>query len=256
MHETSVTVLCSGSGGNSTLVMSNGRGVLLDAGMSCRELERRLSFFGVDESQVDAVVLSHEHTDHTRGARRFCADNDISCYGTRGTLSLTPLEGVRTSEFKADQLVRIGEISITPFRVKHLAAEPVAFSVSTDSVRIGFASDLGCVSDKTVSRLRGCDLTLIEANYDEEMLVNGSYPQFLKKAIMSDHGHLSNDDAGLLASATSTESTRRIVLLHLSRENNTPDLAKRAVEHAMRKKNQSTPICATEYGGMNGPFTL
>ena len=256
MHEQSVSILGSGSCGNSTLLRSNGECVLIDAGISCRELERRMSFFGVEPTQVVGVVLTHEHTDHVRGARKFCTEHEIPAYATRGTLALTPLGGADAVVFTPNKTFSIGSFRLSPFKVKHLAAEPVAFSVAFDSKKVGIASDLGCITPGVLDGLRDSDLLLIEANYDERMLLEGNYPDFLKRTIRGNHGHLSNEDAGVLATKSSTERTERIVLVHLSKDNNTPDLARMTVENALTGHKMSKKLDVAEHGIPCGPFDL
>lgn len=256
MHDSFVAILSSGSCGNSTLVMSGGSGILIDAGISCRELERRMSLFGAEPTQVDAVVLTHEHTDHVRGAKRFGDEYGVPVYGTRGTLALTPLDGVDTVTFHPGKTFTIGSLRLKPFKVRHLAAEPVAFSISVGSRKASIASDLGCITASVVDEMRDSDLLMIEANYDEKMLREGSYPDFLKRAIRGDHGHLSNDDAGRLSAKSAASSTNKIVLVHLSKENNTPERARETVEQSLRQSKLQTDVEVTEHGAANGPFVL
>ena len=256
MHDSFVAILSSGSSGNSALVMSRGSGVLIDAGISCRELERRMSLFGAEPTQVEAVVLTHEHTDHVRSAKRFGSEYGVPVYGTRGTLALTPLEGVETVTFPAGKTFKIGSLHLKPFKVRHLAAEPVAFSINVGSKRVSIASDLGCITASVVDEMCDSDLLMIEANYDEKMLLEGSYPEFLKRAIRGDHGHLSNDDAGRLSAKTTTSRTKKVVLVHLSNENNTPERARETVEQSLRQSKLQTEVEVTEHGAANGPFAL
>ncbi len=256
MHRLTVSILSSGSVGNSALVMSEGKGLLVDAGLSCRELERRMSVFGAEPTQVEAVLLTHEHTDHVRGARRFALDYAVPVYGTKGTLALTPLDGVDARPIASGKEVRIGELRIEPFKVRHLAAEPVALSVTFDSRRLGIATDLGSVTADVVRHMAGADMLLVEANYDEEMLLRGTYPEFLKRAIRGDHGHLSNDDAAELSGSAATERTKKVVLVHLSRENNMPEIARKAVEKNLARRKHPVRVEVTEHGGMSGPFDL
>lgn len=256
MHEDSVTVLSSGSCANSLVVAVDGCTVVVDAGLSCKEMERRMSLFGLDPSRVDALILTHEHTDHTRGAKRFCTKYDISAYGTDGTLSLTPLEGVRLCPISSRRTFEIGHLTVEPFPVKHFAAEPVAFNITYDGSKISIASDLGCVTSRVLDAMRSCDLMLIEANYDDDMLVGGTYPDFLKRTIRSDHGHLSNDDAAALCSKVVSDRTRTVVLLHLSKENNSPEKARDAVSRGIKKSGMDVRLDVTEHGGSSGPVAL
>jgi len=256
MHRDFVAVLCSGSSGNSFLVSSQEGAVLVDAGLSCRELEKRMSTFGEEPSRILGVVLTHEHTDHTRGARKFCIEHGTPIYGTRGTLALTQHDGLTTTTVADGKSFKLGDISFLPFKVRHLAAEPVAYSISLNSKKVAIASDLGCVTSGVVEHMRGSDVLMVEANYDEEMLLRGPYPDFLKRAIKSDHGHLSNDDAGSLATQAATSRTGEIVLVHLSKENNTPEKASRTVEERLKKSKHRTTIRVTEHGASSGPHSL
>lgn len=201
-------------------------------------------------------MLTHEHTDHVRGARRFCLDHGTPVHATRGTLALTPLEGVVKTAFAYNHPFRLGAFKFEPFKVRHFAAEPVAFSVTANSFKIGLASDLGSVTANVVEELRGSDLLFVEANYDERMLLTGAYPEFLKRTIKGDHGHLSNHDAGVLSSKAVSERTREVVLVHLSRENNTPERARGTVEGVLRKSRTPKPVEVAEHGLMSGPYKL
>lgn len=256
MHRATVTVLSSGSCGNSTVFTSDETSVMIDAGLSCRELERRMSMFGLDPSDVDALLLTHEHTDHTRGARKFCSTHDIPAYGTDGTLSLTPLESVRLVPISCRHHFEVGTLRVTPFPVKHLAAEPVAFSVSDDGSKVSIVSDLGCVTPRVLEALQSSQVLMVEANYDDEMLVKGTYPDFLKRTIRGDHGHLSNDDAAAVCVKAISEVTRTVVLIHLSRENNTPEKAAETVARAIEASGRTVKLEVTEHGGSKGPVAL
>lgn len=257
MHRPFVAVLSSGSCGNSILFRSNETSVLIDAGISSREMERRLSVFGTEPQDIDAVLLTHEHTDHNRGAKRFCSVHDIPVFGTKGTLALTPLEGTEAKTIERHGTFGIGDLRIRAFPVMHLAAEPVGYSISLDGIRASVASDLGSLTEEVLKGMEDSDLIMIEANYDEAMLMRGSYPDFLKRAIAGDHGHLSNEDAGRLCSEIANERTRQIVLLHLSKDNNTVDFAKEAVEKRVMCEGGTRPsIAPTEHGCQNGPFAL
>jgi len=256
MHEDFVGILSSGSIGNSIIVMNSGRGVLIDAGLSCKELERRLSLFGVEPTQIEALVLTHEHEDHIRGARRFSAQHGMPVYGTKGTLALSGLHEVKTETLAACHRVRFGGISLRPFKVRHLAAEPVAFSITVGGKRIGIATDLGSITPNVVEELNDSDMLFIEANYDEKMLLDGTYPGFLKRAINGDHGHLSNNDAGTLSAKASTARTRKVVLVHLSKENNTPEAARETVQKRLAKESSITEVGVSKHGLVSGPYNL
>jgi len=256
MHDSFVSVLSSGSCGNSFLVVKDGSAVMIDAGLSARELEKRMSHFGIEPSQVEAVILTHEHTDHVRGARRFCSEHGLALHGTRGTLSLTPHDGVEAVTIRAGEDIATGGFLVRPMSVMHLAAEPVALRVSTDGHHVVIASDLGCVTEAVAQASSGAEVLLVEANYDEAMLAAGDYPEFLKRAIRGKHGHLSNADAGMLSSEAATAETKDIVLVHLSNENNTPELAESAVKESLRGRRKRTKLHVSEHGLPSGPYRL
>lgn len=256
MHELFAAVLSSGSCGNCTLVMHEDMGVLVDAGISCREIEVRASAFGVDASQVVAVVLTHEHTDHVRGVRRFCTEHGAYLMATRGTLALAPPDGVQTQIIVPGTEYDLNGLQLRPFRVKHLAAEPVAVSFTDGSRRLVIATDMGSITPDVLRETAGADMMVIEANYDQEMLERGSYPTFLKRAIMSDHGHLSNADAATLVAHSASDRTREVVLAHLSRDNNTPELAFQTVASRLRGMANGPAIHVAEHGAPCGPFRL
>jgi len=150
----------------------------------------------------------------------------------------------------------VGDLHIRPFKVRHLAAEPVAFAITIGTKKVSIASDLGCATPNAVNEMANSDLLLIEANYDEGMLLAGDYPDFLKRAIKGDRGHLSNDDAGVLSMKTATDKTRKIVLVHLSEDNNTPEIALETVERSLKRARLSSELEVSEHGLPSGPFAL
>jgi phosphoribosyl 1,2-cyclic phosphodiesterase len=256
MHKLSVAVLASGSSGNSAVVKFDDTNVLVDAGLSCRELDNRLSYFGLDPSEISAVLLTHEHTDHTRGVERFCSKHRRPLYATAGTLSILRPSGTDVKVLRAGEPLRVGSLLVNPFSVNHYAADPVAFSLCADGAKVAIASDLGSVTDEVVSNIAGSNLLFVEANYDDAMLMSGAYPDFLKRTIRSPRGHLSNDDAGVLCTSAITEATQAVVLVHLSKENNTPEKARHAVEESMRNLGRRVRLEVTEHGSKGGPFRL
>ncbi|UCE45377.1 MAG: MBL fold metallo-hydrolase [Methanobacteriota archaeon] len=256
MHDSSIAVLSSGSCGNSILVSSDETSLLVDAGISCKELERRLSLFGTDPSRIDAILLTHEHTDHNRGAQRFCRTHGVPLYGTEGTLALTPHDDAKRVTLSRRRAFEVGDVSVQPFPVMHLAADPVAYSLTIDEEKLSIASDLGCLTKGVVDEMTGATILMIEANYDDAMLRIGSYPSFLKKAILSDHGHLSNDGAGDLSIQAASDSLRDIVLLHLSKDNNRSDIARDTVSSRIDEAMPNVRVTPTEHGSHSGPFRL
>ena len=180
----------------------------------------------------------------------------VPLYGTSGTLALTPHDGADVVEISAREGFSVGDIAIRPFPVKHLAAEPVAFSLKINGAKVSIASDLGCLTDRVIREMSESNLLMIEANYDVDMLENGSYPDFLKKAIQSDRGHLSNDSASTLCTRVMCDRLKEIVLLHLSRDNNRMDLARDSVNSRLAEAAAKVHVTPTEHGSQNGPFRL
>ncbi len=239
-----LAVLGSGSAGNATCIEGGGARILLDAGFSCREMAGRLRAVGVAPHHLDALVLTHEHGDHVRGAALFSRTFKVPVYCTAGTFRAAALgrDGVhdhRTVE--AGTAFAIGVLTLFPFPVPHDAVETVGYVVTCNSSRIGYATDLGHPPEPVRESLRDCDLLMLESNHDVEMLRRGPYPEVVKQRVLSRHGHLDNDTAADLACDVASERTRRIVLAHLSRTNNRPDLAIEATRHGFERAGRRTP---------------
>jgi phosphoribosyl 1,2-cyclic phosphodiesterase len=235
-----VIVLGSGSAGNATLVESGDARILVDAGFSGRDLERRLCAAEVDPASISAIVITHDHGDHTRGmgvlARRFA----LPLYMTRRTHSvcaslLNGTEDVRT--YSSTQPFTLGTLEVRPFLTVHDAADPVAVTVrDTESgARLGIATDLGRPTAAVRAELAGCNMLVLEANHDDALLWSGPYPWSVKQRIASSHGHLSNRAAGELARELFHAGLRTIVLAHLSEHCNHRELAKEAVGAALSR---------------------
>lgn len=239
-----VTVLGSGSRGNSILVESGSTRILVDAGFSGREIERRLAGIGVEIRSIDALVVTHEHVDHTRGmgvlARRF----DLP-------LHLTPLTAEASSrflsgrerihEYRAGIPFSIGTLEISPFLTVHDAADPVAVSVteSHSGEKLGIATDLGRPNTQVRHALENCHILILEANHDEAMLRAGPYPRSVQARIASSHGHLSNHMAASFGRELLHDGLGAVVLAHLSAECNTPGLALEVVGEALTRAGWS-----------------
>ena len=235
-QRTRFTVLGSGSGGNSVLVESDGRRVLIDAGFACRELETRLQSVGVEPRSVEAIVLTHEHADHCRGAPRFGARFRIPVYATPGTLrspSLRRLPGGRS--LRKDRC-EVAGLVLETIPLSHDARQPVGVVLEDgDGRRFGLVADLGEASASAWARLRDVSVLLLESNHDLEMLRRGPYPWYLKQRVASARGHLSNADAAAGVPAVCGARLHTVVLYHLSRINNLPALAYEAVAAALER---------------------
>lgn len=243
-----VTFLGSGSGGNSTLVAWGSTSVLIDAGFSAREVAARLRAHGEDADAVRAIFVTHEHRDHSRGLRVLQKRIKAPILASAGTTEAAHAEGhgpFDAEELSAGESVRVGELRVTAFAVSHDAREPLGFVFEApDGTRLGFASDVGVVTPRMCESLADCDVLAIEANHDPDMLRHGPYPWFLKKRILSDHGHLSNEASAHALRTLVTDRTRHVFAIHVSRTNNTPDLAAGALREGLARGRFDVPVTA------------
>jgi phosphoribosyl 1,2-cyclic phosphodiesterase len=222
----SIASLNSGSNGNCYYIGNSRNAVLIDAGISCRETEKRMKRIGLDIKKVRAVFISHEHTDHIRGVAVLANKYNLPVYITESTLqngglALSP-ESVFS--FKAYEPVCIDEITITAFPKFHDAAEPHSFIVASDDIRIGVFTDIGAPCEHVIRHFQQCHAAFLEANYDELMLENGRYPIYLKNRIRGGKGHLSNSQALALFTIHRPTFMSHLLLSHLSKDNNDPEL--------------------------------
>jgi phosphoribosyl 1,2-cyclic phosphodiesterase len=231
-------VLGSGSRGNAILMQSGDTRVLVDAGFAPRTLARRLHSIGVAPESIQAVVLTHEHTDHSKGIAAGSAKWGWSVFATAGTQTECGL----LEEFGANTIIpgvdfQIGDINIQAVRISHDASEPVAFVATGQStgVRAAFVYDLGVVTQSLQRALDRVDILVLESNHDGEMLRNGPYPAMLKRRIGGREGHLSNLDASVAAIECAHGGMSHIVLAHLSETNNTPQKATETMRLALRR---------------------
>jgi len=231
-------VLGSGSTGNATLVEGGGVRVLVDAGLGPRQLKERLDSAGVDPAGIDAVLLSHEHGDHARGATAFVTKWGMPLGGTRGTyqaagLGAESLPGYERLE--PGERLLLGGLAVQVVALPHDAAGPVAFVISSGEASMGHATDLGHVGPRLVEAFRGCHAILLESNYDPALLRDGPYPWSLKERILGPLGHLSNGDVARYLARSLGEQCRQVVLAHLSQKNNHSELALMAAEEGLRR---------------------
>ena len=244
-----LAVLGSGSGGNAVLVESGRHRVLLDAGFSCRQLEVRMAALGFDPRTLDAVFLTHEHRDHTVGADVFVRRYGLPVFATEGTLRHARLSDGAARFGRAIYSGRPFEAAgfrVEPFAVPHDAHEPVGFVLEdARGCRLGLAADLGTRSRLAWGRLRELDALILETNHDLQMLRSGPYPWVLKQRVAGRHGHLSNSDAadGLVELLGDRLAT--VVLYHLSRTNNRPELAAEAVGERLERAGSDVRIVLT-----------
>ncbi len=247
-----LAVLGSGSGGNSLIVESGGRRLLIDAGFSCRQIERRLASLGDEASRLNGLLLTHEHRDHCRGVDVLARRHSLPIYATQGTLDGCALG---TEVLALARTVRSGrpfEVPEAPgflieaFGLPHDAREPVGYVIEDDEgCRVGLVSDLGSRTQLAWGRLRDLDCLVIESNHDLQMLRNGPYPWYLKQRVASRHGHLSNHEAAAGVVELLGDRLSSVVLYHLSRTNNLPVLAAQAMGERLDREGSSAQIIVT-----------
>jgi phosphoribosyl 1,2-cyclic phosphodiesterase len=222
----------SGSSGNCIYVGSETTHILIDAGISGKRTEEGLHKLAVSGKDIDAIIVTHEHSDHIGGLGVMARRYEIPIYATAGTLKhilaqdyLGEIDPELYHVIKADEKVVIKDLVCNPFKTSHDAAEPVAYRISYGNTKLAIITDLGCYDENTIEALQGLNALLLEANHDVNMLQVGSYPYFLKQRILSDRGHLSNEMAGRLLSSLLHSQLKTVLLGHLSQENNFPELA-------------------------------
>jgi phosphoribosyl 1,2-cyclic phosphodiesterase len=242
-------VLASGSTGNALWVESPDGAVLVDCGVSVPELKRRLAHVGRDLTRLAAVFVTHDHGDHVGSSVALARKLGVPLFATRGTHSiLRRLPDELTRVVRADEPVDVAGLTVLPIATPHDGIESVAFRLThRASGRVaGIATDLGYVSRQVVERLRGVHFLVCELNHDEQLLVNGPYPQSLKDRIRSGRGHLSNEQGAELASHLMHDGLRHVALAHLSETNNTPDHARRAFERVNRDAHAGLAIAIAD----------
>ena len=243
-------VFASGSSGNCMLLSQGSTHILIDAGISKRRIEQSLAQSGLSMREIGGVLITHEHSDHISGLKMLLKYYAVPVYAPRTVANrlrgCLPEAEPYLHVIPVSQEFTIGDLSVTAFHTPHDTDESVGYRVAGQGV-FALATDMGCVTEEVFSALSGADAVLIESNHDEEMLRYGPYPVYLKRRILSDRGHLSNACCAELARKLALGGTRQIILGHLSRENNTPDLAMRSA----RESTDDLPValyCAPVYG--------
>ncbi len=224
--------IASGSSGNCIMVGSDNHHVLVDAGISGKRIENGLNQLGLKASELDGILVTHEHIDHIAGLGVMARRYGLPIYATKGTkdailrtTSVGKIDAELIHEIRPDEVFNIGDLSIDPMHVSHDAADPVAYIVRNGDKGVGVVTDLGVYTDYTIEKISGLDALLLEANHDVKMLEVGSYPYQLKQRILGERGHLSNISSGRLLTKILHDRFKTVVLGHLSKENNMPELA-------------------------------
>lgn len=254
-----VCVLGSGSSGNATFVSSGGTRVLFDAGFSCRQIQLRLAQIGEDFRDLDAVVVSHEHSDHVKGLEVLARRTDVRVFASERTAPYLSWkrEPPDLLTFAAGSSIAIGEIEVRTFTVSHDAVDPVGFCVRGDRRRAAIVTDLGYVTDSVRHHIRRSDLLVLESNHDLEMLKSGPYPWDLKQRVMSRSGHLSNTAVAEYLSQDWDRHSRTVVLAHLSTNNNHPAIAEMGATGAIASAGaDDTQVCVAAQDTPTSVFKL
>jgi len=223
-----ISSLNTGSNGNCFYIGNADEAVLVDVGLSCKETELRMQRLGLPMDKVKAIFISHEHSDHIKGLPVLAKKYQIPVYITHHTLysSKQLLQQHLVAPFYAYQPVHIGELQITAFPKKHDAAEPHSFTIQCNGVTVGVFTDIGSHCEHVINNFKNCNAAFLEANYDDQMLENGRYPYFLKNRIRGGNGHLSNQQALDLFKLHKPNYMSHLLLSHLSKDNNCPNLVK------------------------------
>lgn len=238
-----VCLLGSGSKGNAVYLESREARILIDAGFSCRDLQRRLGEIGAQGEQIDGLLVTHEHSDHCRGigplARRFGMPVFLHPETRSALPRLGRIDDLR--EFHAGDILALKDLRIETFPLTHDAAAPVGYVIETPEGKVGIATDLGIATRLVTERLKECRVLVLESNHDEELLRDGPYPWHLKQRIRSNHGHLSNTASAQLLGDVLWEGLEAVFLAHLSEVNNQPALAAACAEATLDRQNLCRP---------------
>ncbi|MDD3346941.1 MBL fold metallo-hydrolase [Oscillibacter sp.] len=257
---TTVHTLASGSSGNALLLTCNATHLLIDAGISCRRITASLRQLGLGPEDLDAVFITHVHTDHISGlqtllkrtacpvsaSERTCRELEYRLAGISDRLSPLPL----------CRPVSLGDCTITAFPTSHDAPGCCGYRADTPDGSVGLLTDTGYVTGEAGEILPGAELVFLEANHDPEVLRSGPYPYYLKQRILGREGHLSNADAAQFAVTLAQRGTRELVLSHLSRENNTPAMALQTVETALSAADIDPELSVAPRSELSGPHTV
>ncbi|GAB4168883.1 MAG: MBL fold metallo-hydrolase [Geothermobacteraceae bacterium] len=238
-----VCLLASGSKGNAIYVEAAGTRLLVDAGLSARELTARLDSIGVDAGDLDALLVTHEHLDHCRGLGPMTRRYGLPVHIHHRTLDALSNPGRLDEliEFDSGAVFEVGNLQIRAVPVTHDAADPVGFVIDTPAGRVGIATDLGIATRLVRQNYSGCRVLVLETNHDPELLRDGPYPWPLKQRIRGHHGHLSNEDGAELLADLLWDGLEAVFLAHLSETNNTPEHARRAVDAVLANQNVCRP---------------
>lgn len=245
-----IASLGSGSRGNATLVQYGETTLLVDNGFSLRQFSERLSRLGLSPESIDAVLLTHEHSDHSGGVERLCRAFEIPLWTAVGTARKLLAPDFEYRPLVAGRHVEIGDIEVLPVTVPHDASEPLQFIFrqADGDKRLGILTDTGHITSHIVEAFAGLDGLLLEFNYDPEMLANGPYPEMLKQRVGGNHGHLSNEQSIALLRQIDTRALNCLIAAHISEKNNTPSIVAALLA---QMENLPAPVLASQDAGFD-----
>lgn len=245
--------IASGSSGNCIYVGGDNTHILVDVGISCKRIEEGLKKAGVSGKDITGVLITHEHNDHIQGLGVLARKYNIPMYATKGTIDGILHHGRYLGDFdlglfreiSIDEDVQIGDLDVHPFHISHDANDPCGYRITCEDKKLAIATDMGTFDAYTIEQLQGLDAILLEANHDVRMLQVGPYPYALKQRVLSDYGHLSNENSGLLLNKILHKGLKHIMLGHLSRDNNMPEIAYETVKFEINVAE--TPFRAEDF---------
>lgn len=220
-----ISVLGSGSKGNCTYIESDSRRILIDIGLSSLSIEKRLKNLGIDPKSIHDIFITHSHVDHIAGLRVFTKKYAVNVYITKKMTLEMKDSLIHANVHFIEDTVDLDDISVSLFRTSHDVEDSVGYIVSSKGKSVVYITDTGYIHTKNIEKIMNKDIYILESNHDIEMLMNGKYPYHIKQRILGDSGHLSNHDAAYYASKVVGDQTKKIILAHLSEENNNPSLA-------------------------------
>lgn len=253
--------LYSGSSGNSLFVQTENTRILIDAGVSSKKIEEGLKSIDVEPSSIDAILVTHEHSDHIQGLGTFSKKFDTPIYANQETIDNMQNQILKISEknikkFKVSDKFSIGDIDIKSFSIPHDAANPCGFNIFKENKKLSIATDIGHMDNKLIKNLEDSLFILLESNYDSEIIKYSRYPYSLKSRITGPLGHLSNDSAGKTISYLLKSGLKSAILGHLSKENNFPELAYKTVADQLMEQNNFNNSISLSVANRNSPGKL
>lgn len=253
--------LYSGSSGNSLFVQTENTRILIDAGVSSKKIEEGLKSIDVEPSSIDAILVTHEHSDHIQGLGTFSKKFDTPIYANQETIDNMQNQILKISEknikkFKVADKFSIGDIDIKSFSIPHDAANPCGFNIFKENKKLSIATDIGHMDNKLIKNLEDSLFILLESNYDQEIIKYSRYPYSLKSRITGPLGHLSNDSAGKTISYLLKSGLKSAMLGHLSKENNFPELAYKTVADQLMEQNNFNNSISLSVANRNSPGKL